>query len=460
MESVQMKKVTRRNLYLGAAAAAATGMSLISSVLSKSATEEVNSQKLCEPLRASKNRTTAFPSTETAAFIQSRQERHYRILSDELGLGGDPARAFRSLTRGVILPVQAHAWVEQQRQRYANSLDMSAEDWTTVDSLLADRAQQMRSTEIPTAYEEPILYDSLMLTYSRLADVLDRDCNYTSPALATLAAGEINAKISSAGHNSSPVIFFEHGLFRYFWEASNVLGWCLPQIKQRELLDVTSIANIPNRYSMPSQATAILGELLHNYVVDGVPWRARGQLPRADHNILLIIALVSDMECFALAHEISHIRLGHLDEQILKQSDEAAADLAGTELVLALDPRHSFNRAFRFWACYLALCTLEILDRALILYAFGNKPVKWINELYPDFPHRRDLLRTALAQGRFAITDFEVATAERLCRMSDALISLMWKNYIMTSVLSTPLFPKPSPMWRNRINACYAQRDT
>lgn len=460
-----MKKVGRRNVSLGALATAATGymlprLSWASPVPANSAPADGR----CEAAPNPRHGASPSPSKEVAAFIQSRQDRHYRNLADELGLGGDPMSAFRTLTKGLPTPMQAHAWAKQERQRYANTLDFSDEYWTTLEKLVADTAEQMRSVQVPTIYEEPTLYNSLLMTYNRLSEVLDRDCNYKPPMLATLAAGEVNARISVARDSNTRVIFFEQGLFHYFGSASNVLAWCLPQINLQALTDATKLEAIPNRYTIPETAIMVFGQLMHGYVVQGAPWMASGdQLPRADHNILLLISLVSDMECFALAHEISHIRLGHADRQDLEQADETSADLAGVGLVLGLNPNDT-SRAFRFWACYLTLCILELLDRALILYAFGNKPVKWVNMLYPDFYSRRGSLRTALLQQQFGMTKFETAMAETLCRMSDQIISHVWEEYSLLTIAGYQMrqlpLPKPSPMWRKRINACYAPKET
>jgi hypothetical protein len=285
--------------------------------------------------------------------------------------------------------------------------------------------------------------------------------------LATLASGQVNALIKDYDSNTV-VIFFERGLFHYFFEFAVALGWCLPPLGPLELTDnaaLMALISVPSRYTMPYEAPQILINVMHRYVVQGTPWASEhGSVGPAGHNVILTILLLSAMERFVMAHEISHVRLGHLDTPYNDQEDawdqEFGADRAGFGLVLT--DGSGISRAVLFWSCDLALTALYFLDRALATLAFrtARKP-KWVSKTHPDALTRRQRLRDALSREELGLLKDETEGALMLCRMSDAILSKVWEMAVPSLLIrSQGQSAAPSPMWRDRIRSCFAQSST
>jgi hypothetical protein len=141
------------------------------------------------------------------------------------------------------------------------------------------------------------------MTFNQLNSALDRAGGSAAPwpLLATLAAGQVNAKLSRDQKSGVNVIYFERGLFLYFYEFAITLGWCLPPIGLQQLVDDTKLSSIPGSYTMPPEASSASTSLLYRYVVQGTPWAGDGRpYNPSSHNIMLTMFLLSAMERFVI----------------------------------------------------------------------------------------------------------------------------------------------------------------
>jgi hypothetical protein len=395
---------------------------------------------------------------ETRKSVEARQEKHYRKLSDRLGLKGNPAAAYRLLCKGPPPPQQ----FDPNKLRYtygvAGALPQSL--WPDFDKAVARQLDRLLPIEVPTHYEEPGLYMVLTTTLAQLQGALDRNGSSKSsrPLLATLASGEVNARISKDIDSNEVVIFFERGLFHYFFEFAVALGWGLPPLGIPQLINNAELNSIPSRATLPDEAFGIFTGVMYRYVVQGAPWASEhGSVGPAGDNVILTMLLLSMMERFAMAHEISHARLGHLDNPRIDKAgawnQEFAADRASLGLVL--DNDSGTSRAVLFWSCDLALTALHFLDRALATLAFRTaRPPAWVCKTHPDALARRQRLRDALSREELGLLTDETATAWRLCSMSDAILAKIWERTGSLLLIGSQ-DATPSPMWRERIRSCF-----
>ena len=175
-------------------------------------------------------------------FVASYQEREYRRLAGEMGLGNDPRAAFEKLT---------------------GARDAS-----------------------PGDFEHPALRRAMLVTFDlmqRELDALDMQ-RLPSPWLATLATGDINARIIEEARSRTKVMFFEHGLFRYFFDIAKLTAWVAPPLSVAQLGDDEALARLRPSHMMPPQATAYFAGTLFAYAASGTPMATASPIPAPEHS--------------------------------------------------------------------------------------------------------------------------------------------------------------------------------
>jgi hypothetical protein len=357
---------------------------------------------------------------EVEQLIRSEQERGYRNLALKLGLGADPKKAYERLT-GTPVSSESHSPYEDPRR------------YQIMNVILGSIQRAMVSAGEPR---------------------LD-----PAPVYASLPTGNVNAQVAVEPKTGVPVMFMELGLFRYFYDFCHLIGWAVPPLAPEHLADNQAIIDMARRYTMPQEAFTSFIDSMGSYTFNGSPLGTAGGVPRPEHNLPLCMVLLTLMERFVLAHEMAHIKLGHLagEQGPDQESDqEYQADAASLELVLYMVPGEGVSWGIGFWACELALVAMNMLYRSLGIGQFGNTKLAWIDKSHPDPLKRRERLRTIWLEDWVPQDGIEAARV--LCGMSDAIIQSLWE---LASVQLWWAHDKnklrPSPMWRDLIDSTFVQ---
>src|SRR5262249_20860367 len=150
--------------------------------------------------------------------------------------------------------------------------------------------------------------------------------------LATLPSGDVNATIRLEPETAIPIIFFEHGLFQFLYDFARLMAWSAPPYSPEVLSDDSLLAKAPRKYTMPPEASQFFVASLNAYVVDGSPIVSGSPLQQPAHNMITSIVLLNQMERFVMAHELAHIKLGHLEKPPSVQQ-EYEADAVSLSLI-------------------------------------------------------------------------------------------------------------------------------
>ena len=384
------------------------------------------------------------------AYVQRQQEREYRRLSNALDLGSDPAKAYTRLS-GHSMPF-GYASPQERKKELGVESYLTTHEWAQLEMGVAELYKKYFSLELPTPYEDPNLYPSLSMTFDSLQEDLFRTGKSTkksSVLLATLPSGDINAKIVLAPRSHIPIVFFEHGLFQFFYDFVLLVGWAIPPLSPQQLVDDRLLAQLPRRYTMPFNASGFFFASLYAYVVSGTPIAKPSQIPKPQHNLFAVMMLLQQMERFVMAHELAHIELGHLDS--LDMANEYDADAASLAIVSELARENIGSWAFGFWACDLALTAFNFLYRGIGLLAFGDHKLTWISTTHPDPLSRRKRLRDKVVNLVPNVSEVELAAARNLCGMTDTILQRLWEISAPLLKTSYKKGDRPSPMWDSQI---------
>ena len=337
-------------------------------------------------------------------FVASYQEREYRRLAGEMGLGNDPRAAFEKLT---------------------GARDAS-----------------------PGDFEHPALRRAMLVTFDlmqRELDALDMQ-RLPSPWLATLASGDVNARIIEEARTRTKVMFFEHGLFRYFFDIAKLTAWVAPPLSVAQLGDDEALARLRPSHMMPPQATAYFAGTLFAYAASGTPMATASPIPEPAHNQKLAIVLLNHMERFVMAHEIAHLVRGHLDEEPAPRQ-EFEADASSLMLVTLLSEQRHGSWAIGYWASELALVAMNFLYRAVGLVEFGAVRLAWASKTHPDPLARREALRGIWLEPRMPPAG--VLAARGVCGMTEALFQRLWEFAAAALVLEHQRGTRAAASWKN-----------
>jgi hypothetical protein len=384
-------------------------------------------------------------------YVEAQQERHYRKLAEALGLGSDPKAAYERVS-GEEMP-RDHTDPCKLRYDYGADSVFSASQWSQFGSQVDTIWRRISSLQPPTSYEDPNLYRSLLMTYEQVQAPLAVDGSPppAQPLLATLAAGHVNAIMSEEPNTNAPLLYFERGLFKFFHQFAMLTAWCSPPIPLQNMYDDQALADMPRRYTMPAQSSEFFLQLYSSYAITGVPIRIQ-DIAVPSHNIFTAIYLLQAMERFMMAHELGHLRLGHLQHPYRDKAgawdQEFHADVEGLSLMQAAQ-----WRAVDFWAVDLAMTALHFLDLALVILTYGARG-RWMSQTHPDYLSRRKYLREAV-EAADSIPKPTRSATYGLWRMNDALFQRLWEIASPFLLLAYTQSQRPSPMWGDRIRTSF-----
>jgi hypothetical protein len=316
--------------------------------------------------------------------------------------------------------------------------------------------------ELPTRFEDRLLYPIAKRLFETVVRSLDDHGIPGDDALllATLPSGDVNARVSRVPRSEVSVLFFEQGLFQFLHDFACVSAWAAQPLGPWELSSDPALAQLPRRYTMPPQASELFTGSLLGYVASGTPLADPIPHSAPDYNRWLCVTLNAQMLLFVLAHELAHVKLGHLR---VKDSDretsweqEYEADVAAATFVIARAGEQGLSPAVGYWGCDIALTCLHLLHRGIGVMEFGGMPV-WTSATHPDVLSRRENLRalvSKLADG--SMPPAAVGAVKELCGMSDALFLRLWEMGVAVLLLSRSRGTRPSRLWAPFLSASIA----
>ena len=391
---------------------------------------------------------------EAQAFIQEQQVRAYRKIGVALGLGSDAVKTHAHLS-GRVMPAEHVSPEKFRRELAAEGIQLSPDQSAQLDRNIADIHAKYYSAGAPTPFEDPNRYPTLAMIFDGLHADLSAKGQRISPRphLATLPSGNVDARVLLEPKTRAPIIFFERGLFQFFYDFVLIAGWAVPPLSLQQLSNDAALAELPPRYLMPQEAPGYFSASLYAYVVEGSPALKRSPIPRPSHNLFAPVFLLEHMERFVMAHELAHITLGHLNKAPAVE-DEYEADARGFEIVSTLAHQQAGSWSMGYWAVDLALVALNFLYRALGLMAFGPQKLRWISASHPDPLARRQRLR-AVAQGGRAPA-IGLAAANGLSSMTEAIFQRLWEMSLPGLYEAYQHGARPFPIWKDLITHAFA----
>jgi hypothetical protein len=261
------------------------------------------------------------------------------------------------------------------------------------------------------------------------------------------------------------IIFFEHGLFKFIEDFASLIAWALPPISPQQMMNDRELARLGAGGQIPGQASTLFNGVFASYVVHGNPVYNRDwkNFPSPKHNVYLQVALGTGMEYFVMSHELSHLWLGHLAQTPSTTSEwresELEADIEGAGMATVLMNEHlgPNANALSFWACYLMLTAMILLERLFGLFAFGTTDMNWISATHPDSLTRRKSLWATFAWAP-DIPPESVIAAEHLRVLGDQIVQRLWQIAFEGFYSSYQRGTRPSPLWNDVIRSSLEPR--
>ncbi len=263
--------------------------------------------------------------------------------------------------------------------------------------------------------------------------------------LATCPSGEVAARTIAHPATKTPIVFFEQGLFPYFYDVARLMAWAAPILTEAQLTDDEALAKIPRTIQMPFNASRFLGATFYAYAVTKSPVASSAPMTPPEENEFLAIQLTNHMERFALAHELMHIRANDGDKTQTPQL-EYDADLIAAELVSYLAYRNHGSWAVGYWGAELVLVAFDLLYRAIGFFEYGFDKLKWVSETHPEPSARREKLLGVGYSPRAPKIGVDASLA--VSGMTQALLNRLWAICLPGFVEAYKAGARTSPRWR------------
>lgn len=194
------------------------------------------------------------------------------------------------------------------------------------------------------------------------------------PPIAILHMYSFSARIMLPDVNRSEVIFISSGLLNFLFSISKIIVQSLEIIKEDEHIrvsfDKTKIANNVRKKQLKKDFVKIITTY---YYSNTCLYTGTDGLRYEQAEVLAI--LVKTMRCFVIAHEYSHLLLGHTKKKrpinagsisikLIEQSweDEKSADQLGHMLTNIAMYNCGIDQPYSLWGGYLFIKILEVFE--------------------------------------------------------------------------------------------------
>jgi len=384
--------------------------------------------------------------------ILELQERGYRRLAEQLGWEPDPVATHRRLALPPT-PLDVCA-AEKFREAVAGQADLSPQQWHDFDQTVRAIFERYTDSVMPTSYEDPNTYRLMSMMFDGLQNALicRGKALVPPPLFATLPSGDANARVVQSQKSRVPIILFEQGLFPFLAGFARIISWATPPLTLAQTLDDRALYKLTTRYTMPFETSSSLLEFLISYVVNSAP----AALPAPGHNRVAEMSLLGGMQRFIMAHELAHIRLGHLASPP-NQDHEFAADVGGIEHLLMTLSDTGDSWAMGVWSVNAALLALHYLYNTIGILEYGVRDFEWTSVTHPSPQMRREYIRKWWTREKVPCR--AIVAANKLCSMTQSQLKRLFDFIIRPCLLEAHNGgARPSPLWKDSLTHCFTAR--
>lgn len=401
-------------------------------------------------------------TADAQAFVAYEQERAYRKIAEELGFGPDAAKAFNYLSHGVM--PASHADPEKLKHLLGDVWPGGEASWQVFSANTRQLLELLFAYEPTSAFEDINLYRSMILTLLTLAMPIGADEGQTEPLplVASLPSGDVNAKILVEPTSMQPIVFFEQGLFSFVFDFVLVISRSLSRFDpvQMDALDAPSI--LPRKLPLSPEVVDFLYSSVLSYVAQGNPKTSKQSNLSPDHNLLLAVRLVQELEWFIMAHELAHLSEGHLSEAAGDAAgnwkQEYAADAIAFRRLAHRAQATSGTWVLAAWACDSAVLMFQLLELALQTLAFGNAESLWTSRTHPPAAYRLSALRGIGLFDRVPSPSWPALQAfGDLGSLTNDVLTDLWAHIEPRLLEDFEKGARPSPLWRAKIAANFTR---
>jgi hypothetical protein len=389
-------------------------------------------------------------SAQAIAKLKAKQEQAYIALGRQLELGTDPLEVFRRYTTGKI--PRTKLTTREFEQQLGVKLDSA--QLSGLDSTINQYLKSYYDVELPTPYEDPNFYPTLLSLADRIeVAAKELDQGLGRPILVgTLPRGDVDARSVLLSTDEDPVIVVNFGLFQLAYHVSILAATTLPRgAITGEIPWFAVDLALPRFLDANPGIIRHFSETLYGYIVRGDPrWVPRLRLDDPV-NRASAIEVLQRIELFCIAHEYGHILKGHVAEQReinargAKDPDwdrgtEHNADAYG--LILSTSCLGNITHAF-FGASYFLACH-DVLQRGIAVLRTGSADKSHTDAGHPSPTERRDFL---VGVARQLLSDSNMkAKIDSVTHIPD-LIGILWKRTEPIWIEMHRKGIRPAPIW-------------
>jgi hypothetical protein len=390
---------------------------------------------------------------ETREGVERRQREAYRSLGSKLGISGEPLEIQRKMFRSMTPPEPQPVDLSRLPGYSSFTPDELKQFYEGVENSYLNALKM----QLPTPYEDPLRYPILLKTFNSVYEAMRREGRLVEPQplLATLPLGDVNATMEGIPHTKARVMYLDQGLVQFIVDFAATITWAIPSLGHQELSDEAAMARLPNRYTMPPEASSFFAASIFSYTLSGTPVTESSPIRAPDFNHFACVTLTVHMLRFVIAHELRHAEAddrAYYGKSEANRGREYDADRSAAALVCKMAREEQCSGVVGYWACDLLLCLYNILYRAMAVLKFGTVKLRWINADYPDPLSRRNRLReNAESEVLIETSPITLGVVDQLRSMTEAIIGRLWEMSNWMLVQQNQAGARPSPIWAEQL---------
>ncbi len=310
--------------------------------------------------------------------------------------------------------------------------NLNEEKQKQMKALLEKHFSEVLSARVPTSYQEKFFF-SILQKFSDEIALIAKEYNLKvleKIVIGTLPTGEVNA-LALLVPSGGQIVALNFGLFLFIHLLAKAISEFFPEKagKDGAVSVSTDEADITQSIRTNREGHLRFVEVLVAYVISGDPSRAPQYFQKGMAHSMLSSAMRSMAEFFVVAHEYSHLILGHvsnknvvtkklLDELEVTEirrnwEEELTADNLALQLTLLHGKKDGLDLALSYLGVDFFFTCIEVVEKASGTGA---------SETHPPSDLRRECLRMWLAE-KFGD---DSKGALKLAGVSQRIVSELW----------------------------------